>query len=152
MPASYFHKAGEGHSRRGRATRSHGAVTWGRLPAALRRDPTAADAHTLQISLEWHHAGKHATETFVYYPQQVEAYWKAFDAAGGVLSDALDTQARTQLLLGQLSPIREQAVRAAWADTSAATRAAEQAREHLTEEAPAEAVTSPTASRGEVCL
>ena len=46
---------------------------------------------------------KHATETFVYYPEQVEAYWKAFDAAGGVLRDALDAQARTQLLLGQLS-------------------------------------------------
>lgn len=81
MNATYFNK-GQGHSIRGRIAREDGGMAWSKLPANLRRGLTAAQAARINISYEWHHAGKYAAEVHVYYPAQVEAYWKVLDNAG----------------------------------------------------------------------
>lgn len=80
MTARYFHK-GRGHSFRGAEAREQGAKAWSRLPARLRRGLKSAEADTLCISQEWHHAGKYASEVTVYYPEQVEAFWNILDEA-----------------------------------------------------------------------
>lgn len=81
MTARYFHK-GRGHSIRGQIARDNGGRAWSKIPARLRRGLKSAQAADLGISWEWHHAGKYATEVYVYYPEQVEAYWEIIDAAG----------------------------------------------------------------------
>lgn len=81
MTATYFNRNGEGHSRRGTEARENGARAWSRIPAKLRRGLTSKQAETLRISQEWHHAGKYATQVYVYYIEQVEAFWASLDAA-----------------------------------------------------------------------
>ena len=82
MSATYFNKSGAGHSRRGQYAREQGAMAWSKLPANLRRQLSSRQAELLQISAEWHHAGKYANPVYVYYPEQVEAYWAALDETG----------------------------------------------------------------------
>lgn len=105
MPATYFRRDGSGHSIRGRHARDAGATAWSRLPVALRRGLKSADAQLLGISAEWHHAGKHASEVYVYYPQQVEAFWSALDHAGLSVPDAI-TAARREWLFAPPTPER----------------------------------------------
>ncbi|ANP27990.1 hypothetical protein DHOM_05080 [Dermabacter hominis 1368] len=81
MPATYFTR-GRGHSRRGQEARDNGALPWSQLPASYRRGLTSAQAKELDISNEWHHAGKYATEVYVYYPEAVAAYWDTLEARG----------------------------------------------------------------------
>ena len=75
MSATYFNKRGDGHSIRGTMAREQGAVAWSKLPATLRRGLSIRDAIDAEISREWHHAGKYATEVHVYYLDQVEEFW-----------------------------------------------------------------------------
>ena len=82
MSATYFNKRGDGHSIRGTMAREQGAVAWSKLPATLRRGLSIRDAIDAEISREWHHAGKYATEVYVYYPAQVEEFWRVIDKAG----------------------------------------------------------------------
>lgn len=65
-------------------------MSWSKVPAKLRQGLKAADAVTLRISEEYHHAGKFANKVFVYYIEQVEAYWEAFDEIGCTIEEALD--------------------------------------------------------------
>lgn len=88
MTANYFNRNGSGHSIRGQEARDNGAMAWSKLPAALRRKLTSAQAETLDISGEWHHSGKYANNTYVYYVPQVETYWAVMDA-GQVTTDEL---------------------------------------------------------------
>ena len=81
MSATYYDRNGAGHSIRGQEARDNGAMAWSKLPAALRRKFTAKQAQNLEISAEWHHSGKYANETYVYYIPQVAAYWAIIDAA-----------------------------------------------------------------------
>lgn len=89
MTASYYGRRGSGHSRRGAEAREHGARAWSRLPARLRRGICSGTAETLGITREWHHAGKYAAEVRVYYPHQVDAYWRAFDEVGCAVEEAV---------------------------------------------------------------
>ena len=82
MSASYFNKRGAGHSIRGTIAREQGGMAWSRLPASLRRGLASVQAQDLGISTEWHHAGKYANEVYVYYPDQVKAFWDSLDGAG----------------------------------------------------------------------
>ena len=82
MSATYFNKRGDGHSIRGTMAREQGAVAWSKLPATLRRGLSIRDAIDAEISREWHHAGKYATEVHVYYLDQVEEFWRVIDKAG----------------------------------------------------------------------
>lgn len=86
MVATYFGK-GVGHSIRGRIAREQGGTPWSKLPARFRRGLTAKQAQQLTISFEWHHAGKHATQTYVYYQPQVEAFWNEIDSANITVED-----------------------------------------------------------------
>jgi lipopolysaccharide biosynthesis protein len=67
--------------------REQGAVAWSKLPATLRRGLSIRDAIDAEISREWHHAGKYATEVHVYYLDQVEEFWRVIDKAGVTVKD-----------------------------------------------------------------
>ena len=82
MSATYFDKRGDGHSIRGTMAREQGAMAWSKLPATLRRGLSTRDAMDADISREWHHAGKYATEVYVYYLDQVEEFWRVIDKEG----------------------------------------------------------------------
>lgn len=99
MTATYFSK-GRGHSLRGQYARDKGARCWSKLPASLRRGLTSAQASMLYISSEWHHAGKFATEVYVYYPAQVQAFMDVIDNSDYTLDDLVDAvQNRSHLLI-----------------------------------------------------
>ena len=87
MSATYYNRKGAGHSIRGAAARDAGAMAWSKLPAQLRRGLTSTEAAALPISSEWHHAGKYASQVYVYYIGQVEAFWNTLDAAGVTVAD-----------------------------------------------------------------
>lgn len=90
MSATYFNKRGDGHSIRGTMAREQGAVAWSKLPATLRRRLSVRDAIDAEISREWHHAGKYATEVHVYYLDQVEEFWRVIDKAGVTVKQLSD--------------------------------------------------------------
>ena len=90
MPATYYTKRGQGHSRRGAEAREMGARPWSRLPHSLKRGLKSAQAEELRISFEWHHTGKYATEVYVYYPEQVQAFWAVIDDSGYTAEELLD--------------------------------------------------------------
>lgn len=81
MTATYFTR-GRGHSHRGQESRDNGALPWSQLPSSIRRGLTSTQAKSLNISDEWHHAGKYASEVYVYYPEAVEAYWNTLESHG----------------------------------------------------------------------
>lgn len=129
MTATYFNKSGAGHSRRGLIAREQGALAWSRLPANLRRKLSSGQAESLRISFEWHHTGKYANKVFVYYPEQVEAYWATLEAEGVSPEQAL-VAVGTPLSVDSTTQERKDWLRARIA-VAAASDAAERVREEL---------------------
>lgn len=100
MSATYFTKGRE-HSLRGAQAREDGGMAWSKLPAKLRRGLTSKQATVLQISGEWHHAGKYASEVYVYYPEQVQAFWGTLEESGyGVAELSEAVERRHELAVG----------------------------------------------------
>jgi hypothetical protein len=131
MSATYFNRDGSGHSRRGAEARELGAVAWSRLPKALRRGLNSKQAEEARISLEWHHAGKFANRVTVYYPAQVETYWRVLDQAGVQVEEITEYQDLCGRLVVGTGSQRDHEIRGA---VNTACNAAEDVRAEITED------------------
>ena len=132
MTATYFHRQGAGHSRRGAVARELGASSWSKLPSGMKRGLTSKQAEDLQISAEWHHAGKFANRVFVYHPDAVERFFEVCETSGLTIADLQSyTAMRNDMVMGRgnIDEIREKV-----AIVGIAQNEAEQVREEIMED------------------